>query len=194
MNQNKSNGHSAVNSDSKIILITGSSRGIGRFLAEYFANKGNFVIGFSKGSAENLTFNNYLHLKVDLESPEDIIQGFSFIKKQYGYIDVLINNAAINPKINSLIFYDINNINSIFKVNLIAPILCMREASKLMIKKNKGRIINLGSMATRHEVAGEGLYTASKAGLHAITRVASKELSHFNITCNTISPSAVETD
>jgi 3-oxoacyl-[acyl-carrier protein] reductase len=194
MNQNKLDDHSAVSEISKIILITGSSRGIGKFLAEYFTKKGYFVIGFSKGYGYNLPSNNYTHLEIDLEDPENIIQGFSYIKKKYGYIDVLINNAAINPKINSLMFYDINNINSIFKVNLIAPILCMREAAKLMIKKNKGRIINMGSMATRHEVEGEGLYTASKAGMHAITRVVSKELSHFNITCNTIAPSAVETD
>jgi len=179
---------------SKIIFITGTSRGIGRYLAEFFCAGDYFVIGCSKRNENIFSSKNYRHLIINLDKQNEILEAFLLIKKEYGHIDILINNAAINPKINSLIFYDLENINNLINVNLIAPILCMREASKLMIKNKWGRIINIGSMATRHEVQGEGLYTASKAGLHALTRVGSKELSIFNITCNTVAPSAVDTN
>jgi 3-oxoacyl-[acyl-carrier protein] reductase len=69
-----------------------------------------------------------------------------------------------------------------------------REAIKIMGRNKFGRIINLGSMATRHEVAGEALYTSTKASINAFTRVLSKEVFNLGITVNVLAPSVIETD
>ena len=63
-----------------------------------------------------------------------------------------------------------------------------------MKKKSFGRIVNLGSMAVKHEVKGEAIYTASKAAIVSLTRVMAKEISSYGITCNTVSPAAIDTD
>jgi 3-oxoacyl-[acyl-carrier protein] reductase len=72
--------------------------------------------------------------------------------------------------------------------------LCTREAIKLMLKNKFGRIINLGSMASKHEVPGESLYTSTKSAINAYSRVVAKEVAKMGITVNVIAPSAIETE
>ena len=80
------------------------------------------------------------------------------------------------------------------EVNLLGTFLMSREIAKLMMKNSYGRIINFSSMAVKHEVEGEAIYIASKAAIISFTRVFAKEVYPFGITCNVISPSAIETD
>jgi len=77
---------------------------------------------------------------------------------------------------------------------LLGTFLMSREAVKIMMKKSFGRIINFGSMAVKHEIKGEAIYTASKAAIVSFTSVLAKEVYNYGITCNVISPSAIDTD
>ena len=176
-----------------IILITGSSRGIGYYLSNYYLEKGYVVVGCSRSSCD-INHKNYNHIVADLSNEAEILNIFKIIRKEYSRLDVLINNAAINPAILNVAFLPYKTIQNIYSVNVFAPIMFCRESVKLMIRIKFGRIINLGSMATRHEVAGEALYTSTKASINAFTRVLSKEVACFGITVNVVSPSVIDTE
>lgn len=179
--------------NNRIFLITGTSRGIGESMALFFLEKDNIVIGCSRTDS-NITHRLYDHYKLDLSQEKEILLFVKKVRSKYKTIDVLINNAAINPSISNLSFIPFQSIENVFKVNVFAPLLLTREAIKLMSKRKSGRIINIGSMAVKHEVKGESLYTASKASLNAITRVIAKEVNKLGITVNLIAPSAIKTE
>ena len=178
-----------------VFLITGTRKGIGRYLAEYYSisDTNNIVIGCSR-SRTDLRLDNYVHYSIDITEEKEILGLFKEIKNNYKRLDVLINNAAINPSILSAALLSKDNIQKAYELNVFAPMIITREALKLMIRNKYGRIINLGSMATKHEVPGEALYTSTKASIVAYTRVVAKEVAKLNITANVLAPSAIPTD
>ena len=176
-----------------VMLITGTSRGIGKYLTDYYLSKGFRVIGCSRSPCATIN-KNYQHIIADLSKEEEIINIFRIIRNEYKKLDYLINNAAINPAILNVAFLPYQTIQNIFRINVFALIMFCREAIKIMGRNKFGRIVNMGSMATRHEVAGEALYTATKASVNAFTKVLSKEVSDLGITVNVLAPSAIETD
>lgn len=177
----------------QIMLITGSSRGIGNYLANYYLNRGFLVVGCSRNDCD-INHENYNHIIADLSNEEEILNVFKIIRKEYKRLDILINNAAINPAILNVAFLPYKTIQHIYAVNVFAPIMFCREGVKLMIRNKFGRIINLGTMATRHEVSGEALYTSTKASINAFTRVLSKEVASSGITVNVVAPSVIDTE
>ena len=177
----------------EIICITGTSRGIGRHLAAHFAEVGKQVIGCSR-SESDLRHANYRHELFDVSDEDSVKSFFRDLRKQHGRLDVLINNAGINPTIGPLALTSADAFKSAIQVNLMGTFLMTRSAIKIMMKKHFGRIINFGSMATRHEVAGEACYTATKAAVVAMSRVIAKETYPQGITCNVVSPAALKTD
>ncbi len=177
----------------EVILITGTSRGIGSFMAEYYCGLNYIVVGCSR-TASHLTHANYHHLIRDISQEGEILEVFKYIRQNFKKLDVLINNAAINPAILSAALLPYSSIEKIFKVNVFAPMLFCREAVKLMARNKAGRIINMGSMASKHEVAGEALYTSTKTAMIAYTRVLAKEVSKLGITVNVVAPAAIKTE
>lgn len=180
-------------SEKPVMLITGTSRGIGYFLADYYLQKGFVVIGCSRGAGA-ITNEAYHHFSTDISQEAGILSIFAFIRKEFKRLDVLINNAAINPAILSAALLPYETIQKTFAVNVFAPMLFCREAVKVMSRNKFGRIINLGSMASKHEVPGEALYTSTKASLNAYTRVLAKEVYRQGITVNVVAPSAIPTE
>ena len=177
----------------RIILITGTRKGIGRYLAEYYSAKNDIVIGCSRKASE-FKSDNYRHFIADLSDVNQIKKMFSDIRKDYGGIDVLINNAAINPQISPFLLVSEESLMHTFRTNYFGTFYMCKEAVKLMMKKRFGRIINLGSMAERLCVPGESVYSSSKSAVTAFTKVVAKEVYEYGITCNVIAPSAIETD
>jgi 3-oxoacyl-[acyl-carrier protein] reductase len=175
------------------ILITGTSRGIGNALAEYLLVQGHLVIGCSRGQS-TINYANYSHRSIQLEDEGSVLELMAFVRKEYQKLDVLVNCAAINPMIMTAALLPTSIMKEVYAVNLFAPMLLCREAIKLMSRKKFGRIINLGSMATKHEVAGEALYTSSKSALIAYTRVIAKEIYGLGITANVVAPAVIKTD
>lgn len=177
----------------KVILITGVSRGIGEYLANYYAGKGLKVIGCSRSKVDIASY-NFEHVVADVSNEQQVINLFKMIKSKYGKLDYLINNAAINPAIISAALLKSETIQTAFATNVFSMMYCCREAVKMMSRKKVGRIINIGSMAIKHEVEGEALYTSTKSANLAYSRVLAKELGKTNITVNVVSPSVIKTD
>jgi len=176
----------------KIVLITGSSRGVGYNISNYFLKNNSIVIGLSRGSSM-IDNANYHHFSIDLSKPDEIINVFIKITKQFKKIDIVINNAAVLTSQYSMIM-PVKNAIDIVNVDLLAVFLVSREAAKLMRKNNYGRIINIGSMAASIESVGDSLYAACKAGVNTLANVMAKEYALYNITCNTLAITAIETD
>lgn len=175
-----------------VILVTGTSRGIGRYLADYYCEKGFQVIGVSRKVCD-IKRSNYDHFIVDIGDDVQVKNMFKRIKEKYFSINVLINNAAI-PASQLLMLIPDQMIKSAYSTNVLGMMTICRESIKLMIKNNFGRIINLSSMAVKHELMGDSIYASSKAAVNTFTRVLAKEVYHNGITCNVVAPSAIKTD
>lgn len=177
---------------SKIILITGSSRGVGNEISRYFLRKNGIVIGLSRGES-TINHENYHHYSVDLSKPEEIINVFKKISKEFKNIDITINNAAVLTSQYSMIM-PLKNAIDMINVDFLAVFLVSRESAKLMRKSQYGRIINIGSMAASLKPMGDSVYAACKSGINTLASVMAKEFSSMNITCNTFAITAIETD
>jgi 3-oxoacyl-[acyl-carrier protein] reductase len=175
-----------------VALVTGTSRGIGLHLAEHLLQAGYHVDGCSR-SPGAIEHPHYHHHIVDVSRERDVKEMFRDIRQRRGGLQVAINNAAINPTLSLAVLTPFAKAEEALATNVLGTFIVCRESAKLMMRKQWGRIINLGSMAARHEVAGEALYTASKAAVNALTRVLAKELYPHGITCNVVAPAAIET-
>lgn len=173
-------------------LVTGSRRGVGKLISDHFLEEGATVVGFARGDAAS-THPRYHHYKVDLADPADIQRAFVELRKTFATVDILVNNAATLTSQYSMIM-PVAAAQEMVNTNLLAPFLLSRECAKLMRKRKWGRIINIGSMAASLEPVGDSVYAACKAGLTTLGNVMAKEFAAFNVTCNTLAISAIETD
>lgn len=177
----------------KIVLVTGSSRGVGLEITKYFLENGAIVLGLSKG-ASKINNKHYHHFAVDLSNGDEIVNCFrKEISKQFKSLDIVINNAAVLTSQYSMIM-PVKNAMEMVNVNLLGVFFVSREAAKLMRHNGYGRIINISSMAARLEPVGDSIYAACKAGINTLANVMAKEFSSIKITCNTIGITAFETD
>ena len=179
--------------DNKVILITGTSQGLGSYLAEYYLNLGWHVVGCSRTNVE-LENKLYTHFQGDITDEMNIKEIYQYIRCTFKKLDVLINNAAINPPYISSALLSHESIKSAYATNLFAPMIFSSEAIKIMIRAKYGRIINIGSMVTKHETFGGVLYSPSKAAINSYTRILAKEVYKSGITVNVVAPSAIKTD
>lgn len=176
----------------KVIVITGTERGIGRYLAEYFLKKNLKIIGCDL-SKTDLIQDNYEHFCLDVANEIAVKNMISSILKKYKKIDYLVNNAGI-ASMNHSLLTPLSVVEKIFKTNLFGTFLFCREAGKAMAKNKFGRIINFTSVAVPLNLEGESIYASSKAAVEELTRILAKELGDYGITCNAIGPSPVKTD
>jgi 3-oxoacyl-[acyl-carrier protein] reductase len=177
----------------KVMVISGTSRGIGYELALHYSKMGFNVIGCSRSKC-NLKHKNYSHFEVDISDELQVKYFFKEIRSRYGRLDYLINNAAINSSLSLVTLVPFSSAEETLKINFLGTFLMSREALKIMMKNSFGRIVNFGSMAVKHEERGEAIYSASKAAVCTFTKILAKEVSKFGITCNIVSPSAIDTD
>jgi 3-oxoacyl-[acyl-carrier protein] reductase len=178
--------------DGKFALVTGSRRGVGRLISEHILRNGGRVVGFARGES---TINHpyYYHFQVDIGDPSSVQEGFAALKKATEQVHIVINNAAVLTSQYAMIMPP-SKAQAMINTNLMGAFMVSREASKLMRKGKWGRIINIGSMAVSLEPIGDSIYAACKAGLTTLANVMAKELAPINITCNTLSITAIKTD
>lgn len=175
-----------------VILITGTSKGIGKALSEYYLSKNSIVIGCSR-KASTLNHVNYRHYELDVSDEKAVVNMIRATKKEFGKIDILINNAGM-ASMNHLLTTSIKSVEKLFSTNFMGTFLFIREVGKVMMKQKQGRIVNFSTIATPLKLEGEAIYAASKAAIENLTQTASKELAPFNITVNAIGPTPIETD
>lgn len=177
----------------KIVLITGARRGVGRLITEHFLKQGAQVIGFSKHLDEGEKSEQYRAIEVDVGDADSVAKGFEQVRKQFGRVDIVINNAAVLTSQYAMIM-PAAAVKAMLDVNILGTFLVSREAAKLMRKNKWGRIINIGSMAASLEPIGDSVYAASKAAISTLANVMAKEYASLNITCNTLGITGIATD
>jgi 3-oxoacyl-[acyl-carrier protein] reductase len=176
----------------EVILITGTSKGIGRFLAEYYANNGLQVVGCSRRGID-YKLENYQHFCVDVSNESDVKKMMMVVRKKYQRVDVLINNAGL-ASMNHILLTPLKTAQDLLNTNFIGTFLFCREAAKLMRKNHYGRIVNFATVATPLKLEGEAIYASSKAAVISLTKILAKELAEFGITVNAIGPAPIKTD
>ncbi len=177
----------------EIVVVTGAAKGIGRVLAKGFAKKGMEVIALdilkTKFSEDNIYFYN-----MDLELRESIEKTFKKIKKDFGRVDIIINNGAISKFNKSLFDIEIEDFEKVIDVNLKGTFICVKEFLKLNKGNNFGRIINIASTRANQGESGWEAYCASKGGMISMTQTMAVSLAETKITANCISPGWIECD
>ncbi|RAX51427.1 oxidoreductase [Helicobacter sp. 16-1353] len=178
----------------KVFIITGTRKGIGSYLATYFLKEGHIVCGCSRGES-SIEHKNYRHFALDVSDENAVITMIRNVKREFGNIDILLNNAGI-ASMNHILTTPFKSLKDIFATNFFGSFLFMREVSKVMIKnKNKhNRIVNFTTIAAPLRLEGESVYAASKAAIANFTQTCAKELATFNITINAIGPTPIATD
>lgn len=176
----------------QIIFITGTSKGIGKELSLYYLEKGNIVIGCSRNES-TISHENYRHFSLEVSDEKAIIKAVRSVKKEFGRIDILLNNAGI-ASMNHFLTTSVSSVEKIFSTNFLGTFIFTREVSKVMMKQKWGRVVNYTTVASALRLEGEAIYAASKAAIENFTQTISKELAPFNITVNAIGPTPIKTD
>jgi 3-oxoacyl-[acyl-carrier protein] reductase len=117
---------------------------------------------------------------------------FSAVRKDYGRLDALLNNAGI-ASMNHVLTTPLSTVLDVLRTNVLGTFLFCREAAKLMRTRKHGRIVNFASVAVPLKLEGEAIYAASKAAVISLTEVLSRELADFGVTVNAIGPTPIRT-
>jgi 3-oxoacyl-[acyl-carrier protein] reductase len=178
--------------ENKVVLITGTRKGIGRALVEHYAGRGCYVVGCSRSRFEG-ELPNYRHYCLDVGDEAAVKRMFSEIRKQEGRLDVLINNAGV-ASMNHSLLTPLAAVNQIMETNFTGTFLFCREAARLMQLHHYGRIVNFATVAVPLKLEGEAVYAASKAAVISLTHILAREFADFGITVNAIGPGPIRTD
>lgn len=179
--------------DGKIVLVTGARRGVGQLVAEHFLKHGAQVVGFSRHDDTGEPRPGYHPMAVDVGNADSVARGFERVRKQFGRVDIAINNAAVLTSQYSMIM-PAAAAQGMLDTNVLGTFLVSREAAKLMRRGKWGRIVNISSMAASLQPMGDSVYAATKAAVATLANVMAKEFAPMNVTCNTLGITAIETD
>ncbi len=188
---------------SKVALVTGASRGIGRSIAEALAAAGYaVVVNFAarQGDADAMTAaitargGTAVALQADVSDAAAVTRMFAAVDERFGRLDALVNNAGIGRRFDRLTDIDDESWRRTLAVNLDGAFFCMRAAIPRLQAAGGGRIVNISSGAARTGGAIGAHYAASKAGVLALTAKAARELARDGIAVNAVLPSVIETE
>ncbi|MGH6709108.1 MAG: SDR family NAD(P)-dependent oxidoreductase [Bradyrhizobium sp.] len=190
MNKIDLNGRSAV--------VTGGAQGFGRAIAERFVASGAKVaiwdhdLPFAEKTAKEIG-DNASAFKVDVSDLAAVEQTRDATLKAFGKIDILVNNAGITGANKTVWEMDLDDWRRVMRINLDGPFICCKAVVPVMIANKYGRIINIASIAGKEGNPNAAHYSASKAGVIALTKSLGKELAQHNILANAVTPAAAKT-
>lgn len=178
-------------------LVTGSTRGIGRAIAQTLSESGAnvAVVGRDRGKAEEAAsaLKNARGFGCDVSDPGAVTALVEEVEKAFGAVDILVNNAGITRD-NLLMRLKDDDWDAVLGANLKAAFVAIRAASRGMMKRRWGRIINIASIVGIIGNKGQANYAASKAGLIGLTKSVARELASRNILANVVAPGFIATD
>lgn len=175
---------------SRVVLVTGGSRGIGLAIARRFAEMGDQVAVTYHTSAPP---EGLFGVQCDVRSTESVDAAFAAVEQQFGPVEVLVSNAGVTND-GLLLRMSEQDFTSVIDANLTAAYRVTKRAAQGMLRARKGRIVLLSSVVGMLGSAGQANYAASKAGLVGFARSVARELGSRSITCNVVAPGPVETD
>lgn len=178
-----------MNTEKKVVLITGASGELGLVLVRKFREKGAEVVAVRHRSPAQEPAD--FKVEADLREPDAVRDLFKAVSERYGRLDVLINNAGVSS--NELVAMGREETwMEALEVNLLGTARCCREALRLMLPRRRGVILNISSLAGLRGRAGQGAYGASKAALESLTRTLALEVARKGVRVNAIAPGFLE--
>ena len=190
-----------MNFGGKVVIVTGSGKGIGRGIAQAYASKGAKVIIAEKNLDIGLEAEQTIldaggtasYIQTDVSNPNDIKKLMEETVEQYGTIDILINNVGIS-KWKAPYEITLEEWDEVINTNLRSVFLCSREAAKIMREQGGGSIVNISSTRATMSEPNSEAYAASKGGIVALTHALAASFAPDHIRVNCISPGWIEVD
>src|SRR5580700_6313577 len=182
----------------KVVLVTGSSRGIGAEMIKAFGQRGakcvvNYVVdpGQNKADAETVAkeLKDPLVIECDVTKPEQVEAMMKQIRDRHGGLDVLVNNSGI-IRDRTIKKMSMEEFESVVRVNLTGTFNVTQKAASIL--RNGGRVVNLSSVSGEMGLFGQANYSSSKAAIIALTKVSAREFARQNITVNAIAPGFID--
>ena len=179
----------------KVTIITGGGSGIGEAMSKHFSDKKAKVIILDNNEAEGRRVsqeNKSDFIKCDISDESSVDDAFNQIERNYGRIDILINNAGI-AHIGKITETNPEDFDRIIKINVRGAYLCTRASINSMIKNNKGCILNMASVASNLGIPDRFAYSTSKGAVYTMTLSVARDYVDQGIRCNCICPARVHT-
>lgn len=188
--------------DERVAIVTGSGQGIGKAIALHFAQVGAHVVvaelnqstGETTAQEVRALGRRSLPVLVDVTNSEQLSKLVEVTMKEFGRIDILVNNVGGNMLITPVVQMSDEEWERVIKRNLTSVFMCSKSISRVMIKQNKGNIINIGSAAGIRAHPGFSPYATAKAGIINFTRTLAAELARYHIRVNCILPGPIDTE
>lgn len=188
--------------DGKVCVVTGASRGIGKAIALKLGSEGAKVVvnyASSADAAEEVAAaikasgGDAMTVKCNIGDREEIVDMFKSVMDEWGTVDVLVNNAGITRD-TLMMRMKPAQWQEVIDVNLTGVFYCTQQATKVMMKKKTGRVINIASVVGEVGNPGQANYSAAKAGVIGMTKTVAREYSSRGITCNAVAPGFIASD
>lgn len=185
------------NSESRVAVVTGSSRGIGAEIVKRLASNGYNVVLNYNSSFENAQeicsmFDNVYMFKADVSNVSEVKKLIDFTFERFKRIDLLVNNAGCDL-IKMISDTSFDEFDKLIKTNLYSAYFASKFASEIMVRAKSGNIINISSIWGNAGSSMETAYSVSKAGIDGLTKSLAKELGPSNIRVNSIAPGIIDT-
>lgn len=184
--------HTLFSVDNKIVHISGGSRGIGRTIAEAFAQAGARVV-VSARDERTLKSSGLPYVVCDVSVPEQVDRCVAEIVERYGGLDVLFNVAGINFR-HAAETFPVDKLDAILDINVRGNYLMAKACGRVMVERGAGKIVNVASLHTLQSLAGVSVYGMSKGAIGAMTRALAVEWAARNVQVNAIAPGFIVTD